>query len=212
MNLFKSWVLALFVVPVFLFADNAPVGEPLDEEAPLETMGLFYLSDQYPPVFYSTCHHSLAELGVLDNGQHTVTIEDGSRWKISSYDWIKVQSWKSEHPLTLTQNNRWFSNYAYRLINRATGASIEANLFLGPLLGRDTTRFIDRIDYGKREISLNDYTHWEVSHLDERIFKNWQVSDYIIIGTNSNVSCWDSSCDSILVNVTKNNCARTRQF
>lgn len=224
-------VLAISVLlPTLFFADNAAVGtrpmseeaiaqikkersetaEEEEEQAEQQTAGNVF--DRYPPVYYSNSHHRLTLVTVLDNNEYTLELEDGSVWKISTYDGTKALNWRIDDPLTLTQNNRWFTRYDYRIINKANGTSVEANLFLGPVIRGEYSRFIIGIDYSRREILLSDNTHWDISTLDTSILKDWAVDDYVIIGTNSNTSWWDSSSDAILINVNMNNCVRAKQY
>jgi hypothetical protein len=181
-----------------------------EEEGALETAG--YIFDRYPPIYYSNSHHWLNAVTVLDNNEYTIELEDGSVWKINSYDGTKALNWRANDPLTITQNNRWFSNHNYRIINKSNGTSVESNLFLGPIEQGQYSRFIIGVNQEKRELMLSDNTHWEISYLDASIFKDWTVNDYIIIGTNSNTSVWDVGSDSLLINVNLNNSTRAKQF
>lgn len=192
---------------------EAQKGQPAtteEEQGTLESAG--YLFDRYPPIYYSNSHHWLNAVTVLDNSQYTLEFEDGSVWKINSYDGVKALNWRANDPLTITQNNRWFSRHDYRIINKSNGTSVEANLFLGPIERGEYSRFITGIDHSRREIQLSDNTHWEISYLDASIFKDWALSDYIIIGTNSDTSIWDSGSDALLINVNLNNSTRAKQF
>lgn len=166
--------------------------------------GFFF--DRYPPVYYSSCVHWLAAVSAFGD---SVECEDGSVWKINSYDGYKALNWRASDPLLITQNTRWFSSYSYRIINRNTGSSIEANLFLGPIKNGEFTRYIIAIDPVHGDILLNDNTHWTVSGYDSYVFRDWAVNDAVIIGYNSG---WDSSCESILINVNMNNFIRVKQF
>lgn len=228
MKILKRVAMFSLLLPTILFADNVAVGSrPMSEEAAEqvekergkkesaeeeEQETASYVFDRYPPVYYSSSHHRLTSVTILDNNECTIELEDGSVWKISSYDESKARHWKLDDPLTITQNNRWFTKYDYRIINKANGTSLEANLFLGPALLGEYSRFIIGIDHIQREILLSDNSHWEISCLDSSIFKDWAIDDYLIIGTNSNTSIWDSSSDAILINVNMNNCARAKQF
>ena len=184
--------------------------EELEEEAELESAGSIF--DQYPPIYYSDSHHWLAAVTVLDQNRYSLELEDGSVWKVNGYDGIKALNWRANDPLTITQNNRWFSKHEYRIINKSNGTSVEATLFLGPIQLGEFSRFIIGIDYLKEEILLNDGSCWEISYLDSSIFKDWALNDYIIIGTNSNASIWDSGSDALLINVNLNNASRAKQF
>lgn len=181
-----------------------------EENGEIESAGFIF--DRYPPVYYSSAHHWLTAVTVLDNSEYTLELEDGSVWKISSYDGVKALNWRANDPLTITQNNRWFSRHDYRIVNKSNGTSVEATLFLGPIELGEFSRFIIGIDYAKGEILLSDSTQWEISYLDSSIFKDWALNDYIIIGTNSNTSFWDSGSDALLINVNVNNASRAKQF
>ena len=191
-------------------AEKAKAMAEGSEEETLETAGFIF--DRYPPVYYSNSHHWLVAVTVLDNDKYTLEFEDGSVWKINHYDGKKTLNWRANDPLTITQNNRWFASHAYRIINKSNGASVEADLFLGPIELGQYSRFIVGVDQSRREVFLSDNTHWEVSYLDSSIFKDWAVNDYIIIGTNSNTSIWDSGSDAMLINVNMNNSLRAKQF
>ncbi len=183
--------------------------EPCEEET-LETAG--YLFDRYPPVYYSQSHHWLVAVTLLDNSEYTLELEDGAVWKIGSYDGFKALSWRANDPLTITQNTRWFSKHAYRIINKADGSTVEATLYLGPVADGQYSRYITAIDPSLGLISLSDNTQWEISPYDRAIFKDWAPHDYLIIGTNSNQSFWDQTREALLINVNMNNATRARQF
>lgn len=212
MKALKIAKLLFLFLPLLIFSENAQVGmREVSDAIEIERAASGYVFDRYPPIYYSNSHHHLVLVTILDNGDYTLELEDGSVWKISMYDGKKACNWLVGNPLTITQNNRWFTRYDYRIVN-TDGSSVEANLFLGPVLLGKNSRFIVGIDPYKRELLLSDNTHWEVSYLDKAIFEGWACNDYIILGTNSNTSVWDSSSDAILINVRMNNCARAKQF
>jgi hypothetical protein len=225
----KSLFLLVFIFPAFLFSDETdehlPVGtRPMSAEAVSQIQnrkdeikkeggytstkearsGFFF--DRYPPVYYSSCVHWLAAVSAFGD---SIECEDGSVWKINNYDSYKALNWRASDPLLITQNTRWFSSYAYRIINRNTGSSVETNLFLGPIKNGEHTRYIIAIDPTHGDIFLNDNTHWTISGYDYYIFRDWALNDAVIIGYNSG---WDSSCESILINVNMNNFVRVKQF
>lgn len=138
-----------------------------------------------------------------------VELEDGSVWTVNSCDRYKVYDWRARDPITVTQNTTWFSSYNYRLINQFTGSSVEANLYLGPVVNGLYTHYINWIDYGYGAVMLTDGSRWYISSRDLSIFSCWAFDDTIIIGTNSG---WDGSCDAILINVTMNNFVRAYQY
>jgi len=182
--------------------------KPAEEEDCLEgeEMTSGFIFDRYPAVYFPASTHWLSAVSGLGD---TVELEDGSVWKINSYDSYKALNWRSNDPLAITQNNRWFSSFNYRIINKNTGASIEGNLFLGPVEKGPHTRYIVAIDKSHKEIQLSDNTRWEISYLDSSIFKDWALGDAIVIGVNSG---WDSGSEALLVNVNMNNCSRAKQF
>ena len=167
-----------------------------------------FLYDKFPPVYYSSAIHWLIGVSALGD---TVELEDGSVWKISSYDSIKALTWFSNDPLTITQNTRWFSQYNYRIINKNTGGSIEASLYLGPVQSGQYTRYIIAIDPTPSAVflMLSDNSHWEVSSWDQPIFLDWALGDAVIVGYNSG---FFSSYENILINVNMNNFLRAKQY
>ncbi|SRR3989344_115873 len=191
---------------------KVPVEEEVADPQDNETMSLGFVFDRYPPIYYSDSHHWLTAVTILDQGNYTLELEDGSIWKINSYDGIKAVNWRSNDPLTITQNNRWFSWHNYRIINKANGTSVEATLFLGPIEHGEFSRFIIEIDHANGQILLSDNTRWEISYIDASIFREWRLHDYVILGTNSDVSLWDSGSDALLINVNLNNTVRAKQF
>ena len=180
---------------------SAPQSEPREEG---ECCGFFF--DNYPPVYYSSSTHWLIAVSAYGD---SVELEDGSVWKISSYDGYKALNWRSKDPLMITQNSGWFSKYNYRIVNTNTGSSIQVNLYLGPIKNGEYTRYIIAIDPTYGELMLNDNSHWEMSSYDRRDFYNWALGDAIIIGYNSG---WDSTCEGILINVNMNKSLRAKQF
>jgi hypothetical protein len=180
------------------------------EEGALQEAGFIY--DQYPSVYHSTSSHWLSAVKVIDYNYYSLELEDGSIWKIHSYDGIKALNWRINDPVTITQNNRWFSKHNYRVINKITGSSIEATLLLGPVQLGEYSRYIISVNPVRREVLLSDNSTWEISSLDGYLLKDWAPNDYVIIGTNSNYSLWDSGSDVILINVNMNSVARAKQF
>ncbi|MBU6446583.1 MAG: hypothetical protein KGQ49_04220, partial [Verrucomicrobia bacterium] len=181
-------------------------------EEPEEEQSAGYTFNRSAPTYYSNSFHRLCFVKILDHNSYALDLEDGSEWKVSTSDGIKASNWHTDDPLIITQNNRWFSSYEYRIINQANNTSVEAKLFLGPLLNGEYSRFIVSIDHTRGEIILNDYSHWNISYLDASLFKKWALNDYVIIGTNSDTSFWDSSSDSLLINVNMNHCVRAKQL
>lgn len=238
MKLLKSFAMGILVIPALLvgeeknqvFTDPCSVDEELakqvkvdpqekEEEETLEAAGFGIVSQQYPPILHSAAHHWMAAVAVLDNNDHTLELEDGSIWKVSSYDTDRLLSWRVTNPLdlsgrvylTITQNSGFFTSYNYRIVHK-DGTSIEANLHLGPVLGGQYSRSIIGIDQGRKEVILNDNSRWDLSYLDQSAFNQWGLNDSVIIGVNSHSSIWDSERGSILINANMNNHARAKQL
>lgn len=212
----KSFFIAAIIAPMLSFAtvdqNNENVQERFGVGVRESTQSIkkegeskFY-SRGYPSVFYSSGTHCVSSVSVFGD---QVEIEDGSVWKISSYDAPKVAGWRAQDPLLITQNHRWFSKYNYRIINQATGSTLEANLFLGPIKDGAYTRYVISIDTLRGDIYLNDQTRWHVSVLDADNFADWMLYDAVIIGYNSG---WDSDSQGLLINVNMNRNIRAEQF
>ena len=162
--------------------------------------------DRLPPVYKTAAAHSLIQVAPFGK---TIELEDGSVWSINSFDSYKTLRWRTNDPLIITQNSRWFASYDYKIVNQYTETAIEANLLLGPVRNGEYTRYILSLDPVRGEIVLNDATRWEVSADDASTFLSWIENDPIIVGYNSGE---DSSCNGILINVSMNDFVRTKQF
>lgn len=239
MKTLKSAALLTLLLPTLLLAEEGehiavgshPISEETllqiqkgrsleEEESEVETAGNLF--NRLPPIYYSEAHHRLISLTVSENGQYRLELEDGSIWKISQYDGAKAEGWLVNDPLIITQNNRWFTKHAYRIINKIKQTSAEATLFAGPTPAPRGmhSRYIYKIDPYRREVVLRRHidgkvedTLWEISSLDAALLKDFLVNDYLILGTNSNISFWDSDSDALLINVSADMtpCARAQQ-
>lgn len=225
----RSFVLFAAVIPLILFAaeeethvsvGSRPTGEesvaqgPIlvtEEEETLESAGKDVHS-YYPPISYSKAHHYLTRVAIQDDNTYAVEIEDGSVWKIGRYDHTKAIHWLANDPLVITQNNRWFSKYQYQIVNKSKGHSVEANLFLGPILNGPHSRFVTAINKEERLVYLSDNTHWDISYLDQSTLKDWLLNDYVIVGSNSKQSFWDKEREALLINVNTNKAVRATQY
>jgi hypothetical protein len=205
----KSFFITTMIAPILSFAIT---NQNIENTIGNFTLGVgqsahpFQLARGYPPVFYSSGAHCVASVSVFGD---RLEIEDGSVWKISSYDARKAVNWRTQDAVLITQNHSWFSKYNYRIINQLTGSILEANLFLGPIKDGAYTRYIVSIDSVCSDIYLNDRTRWHVSNLDADRFYGWTTNDTVIIGYNSG---WDSNSEGLLINVNKNRHIRAEQF
>ena len=110
----------------------------------------------------------------------------------------------------LTQNTNWFSYYDYKIINKADGSVVYANLSVGPIVEGEYTHWIVAIDYARGEIILEDYSHWKICTADDYVFDEWALNDTVIIGVNS--GWYSSTSEFILINVNMNNYIRASQY
>jgi|GEM_PF-867789 len=230
----KSLVLIALLSPLFLLAnenEHIMPGEgklrtkekasspPLTEENTDTSLSndrqrnessLAYIFDNYPTSYYPPSIHWISRVSAFGN---SLELEDGSTWKVSAYDQYKANNWRIEDPLVITQNHRWFSSYTYRIINKSSGASIEAELYFGPIKHGTYTLYVISIDPSRNIIEAingkNEVTHWEICPRDWYAFDQWELNDAIIVGHNSG---WESSYECILINVNMDNFVRAKQF
>lgn len=163
-------------------------------------------------ILFGSSPHRLASVTPFENEEYELALEDGSIWKISSYDGEKATGWRSNDPITVTQNNRWFSRHSYRLINDASGVAVEANLFQIPDPYGPHSRHIVGIDCDRKEVLLSDNTVYNISFLDASVIRGWTNHHFIIIATNSNVSFLDSGKDILLINASTNDSVRAKKL
>jgi hypothetical protein len=229
----QSFALIALLSPLFLFAEteegrilvgersSLPPNANSESEAATiqeESFGdreqndswLSYIFDRYPSAYYPASIHWLSAVAAFGD---SVELEDGSTWKVSSYDQYKANTWRTQDPLVVTQNHRWFSKYNYRIINTTSGAMIEANLHFGPFKNGKDTPYVSFIDFDEYEVhAINgkgEVTHWDICSKDRQNFDGWDLNDALIIGHNSG---WDSRYECILINVNMNNFVRAKQF
>ncbi len=192
----KQFFYCLLLFPLFL---SAYYSQPDNPYVPIRV-------NSYPPLYYPPSCHWLSALSGLGK---SLEIEDGSIWKIDQHGHEDVFYWRVNDPLVLTQNRDWFSSFEYRLVNQATGGSIAVNLFLGPILASQHTRFVSSIDITRGEVILTDSSRWIICPSDISLFHEWVLNDCILIGSNCG---WEPSYDFILINSNTNDFVRARQF
>jgi hypothetical protein len=143
-----------------------------------------YVFDRFPS---EPNESSSRVLSKVSETAETVELDDGSIWQVSLYDCQKVFRWNSEETVSITQNTRWFSNSAFRLINRKTGASADVNLVEGPIKDGMLTNYVSKIDLSRQHVTLNSHSGWKIHPESMSIVENWNTADSIpiIIGDNS---------------------------
>lgn len=170
-------------------------------------------AEAYPSFRYhsreSSCiYHLAADINPFEN---LLTLEDGSQWKIASYDYFELLSWRLRDHLVITPNN-YFSDFTYYITNQETGSYVRANLVNSPIRGGPYTVMISGLDQNtdfKGCIYLNNNTFWSVSQNDLPLIRNWEVDDLVIMGKNNE---WFSSNTHIIINIHTNTFVRVRKL
>lgn len=166
---------------------------------------IFGSSTTYPPI-----SHYVRE---TDAQGSIVTIQDGSVWSVKESDQDTVKNWSVHTELTIMPNNLSFWNkltgtkpaHKFRLVNLQNNQEVAANMSLGPFKYNPNTRKIDRIDFSRGEVYLNNGTIWKVdtSRPCMQILRDWQKGHAMICGTNDT---WFSlGSPFILISVEKEN-------
>ena len=162
-------------------------------------------------VLFTNPAHTILE--VAPSGD-VLTIQDGSAWTISEKDRAVVLSWTVNTPLiTFTPNSLslWAKitqkemMYKYRIVNLKTGASVAANLSLGPFVHNPNTLRIRRFDQKRGELACTNGTVWklEESKLSAKISRDWRNGDFVITGTNN--TWFGLKEQNIIINVSADN-------
>lgn len=139
-----------------------------------------------------------------------VEIEDGSIWRVEPHYWHITRSWKFDAPLTFTQNQNWFGNAEYRIINLDNNSSVEVRGHKKPVNEGPYTRHIRSINWSNYEIHLNDGSRWAMSPWDFMwMNRDWAHNDAVIIGVNSGR---EATCPAIIINANLNKFVRARQL
>lgn len=165
-----------------------------------------YNCEQHPFDYVPPTAHFMISKSILND---SIEIEDGSIWKLNPYDEYKIANWFISDPLVISQNQRWLSNYQYRIFNKKRKVSIEVNLSQGPITNGPKTLYIEAIDLENGIVYLNNFTQWRFDWKDQQIFQNWRARDAVIIGENSD---FFNAFEAILINIAENKSARIQQF
>lgn len=170
----------------------------------LLTLILPFISNaSLPPVYFPNYCHWVYAISTLGD---TIQLEDGSVWSISPRDSHKIFNWKSQDALIIYPNYRWFSNYNYRVLNKATNQTIEVNLNLSPIVDGEGTNYIHDIKNDCSAVMLQDQSVWHVNSKDRKIVEQWALGDLIIIGVYD--KGYFESDTNILINANMNNHCR----
>lgn len=188
----------------FIGGKNAPTS-PSKLNIQERGWNLFGSSNTYPAI-----SHYVRE---TDAAGSIVTIQDGSVWSVKENDQDIVKNWSVHTELTIMPNKLSLWNkltgtkpaHKFRLVNLQNNQEVAANMSLGPFKYNPNTRKIDRIDYSRGEVYLNNGTIWKVD-MDRpclQILRDWQKGHAMICGTNDT---WFSlGSPFILISVEKEN-------
>ncbi|HLB52544.1 MAG TPA: hypothetical protein VJK48_02405 [Chlamydiales bacterium] len=203
--------ISLLLTPLSIFAAHDQlIPQNQDVVNNTEILENHYIFDIFPPLYFPASSHVIVEVSILGD---SVKLEDGSIWNVGRYDSYRLQNWRVNDTVTITQNHSWFSSYKYRIVREQTGSTIEANLFLGPIEQGPYTLYIITLDPVQGLIHLmsgkGELTRWEISSSDRNLFAEWRFGDAVIIGQNTG---WDRTCESYLINVNENAGVRAKQY
>lgn len=188
----------------FVGGKNAPQS-PSDAKLHTRGCNIFGTKASYPVLT-----HFVRE---TDPQGSIVTIQDGSVWRVSESDQDIVKGWTVHSELTIKPNSLSIWNkltgtkprYKFRIVNLASNQSVEANMSLGPFKYNPNTRKIDRIDYSRGEVYLNNGSIWKIDMSGPCVdlLRDWQKGHAVILGTNDT---WFSlGSPHIIIDVEKDN-------
>jgi len=154
-----------------------------------------FFQDNSPTSSY--VFHWISELAYLSD---TLVMEDGSVWHINHSDRNTLKTWKISDPLVITQAG-WFSSNKYKIVNKNSNTSVDANLSLGSTIDGQYSHRIIEVDRNRGEIVLGNGSRWNISYGDRNILADWLNNDTIIIGMNT---AYFSGGDFLLIDVEAN--------
>jgi hypothetical protein len=147
----------------------------------------------------------------IDPYNRILVLEDGSEWKVSSYDDYFWMYWHLGDNIIVTPNY-FYSDYTYYMTNQETGEYVRANLVTAPIRGGPYTAMITGFSCNRNRpssIYLNNGTCWAVSEKDLSHIQNWQIEDLVIMGKNNE---WFSYNTHIIINIHTNTFVRVRKL
>ncbi|MFA6119045.1 MAG: hypothetical protein WCT85_06760 [Parachlamydiales bacterium] len=155
--------------------------------------------------YYSHLIFNISTHSITNINDDSLTIEDGSEWKIRPIHINEVLSWGIKDPILIVLNDSFISSYfygyKYKMINAEKNTSIDVKLNLGPLLNNPKTLKVLAIDFESNEITLSDATLWKCNNTDLYMLQKWLKDDGIIVGTNTKGYLFNRSQENILINV-----------
>lgn len=117
--------------------------------------------------------------------EYVVQLQDGSRWKLDSWNWYKTDFWSSYDPIIVVQNQGCLSSYDYYLVNLAKDTKVKANIIAPPYV--HAAYWIYSIDDYVGEIFLQDGSLWRLPNCStcRNILYHWLDGDVVEIGVNA---------------------------
>jgi len=147
-----------------------------------------------------------------------VQTEDGAEWIFESSNNYIMRTWRPGDVVVITPKGKWLwgSNYSYVMTNKQLGSSVDVNLFLGPIAFGSLSTWVVGIDLMNNHIYVlngdGERSVWEISNVDEYLFREWEVNDTLIVGENDSWLWWFSTYNNILINVNMNHHVRAKQI
>ena len=175
--------------------------ENLFRLAPSNSQANIHLASYYP-----LSAHWLSSFSNID---FSLEIEDGSRWQVHLSDTLVINRWRQGDQLVISPNDVWLSPGGYYITNKITNDSIRVNLSSGPTIFGTYSHWIVHIDHLSGHLTLENGVTWCIYNRDAYIFREWQVNDHIIIGTNYS---YLSYYDHILINSNMDSHIRATQY
>lgn len=164
--------------------------------------------DQLPPLYFPYCCHSIAAISALGD---SLILEDGSIWFVDDST-NQISNWLQSDTILIFPNSSWFSSNKFVLANQNLSSTVETTLIAGPVIGNPYTLQIIEIDYFNNIVYLSDNSKWYTCPSDNATLSQWQIGDYIIVGSNSSWLCFYSYSDKhILINSNMYNYVRADQ-
>jgi hypothetical protein len=214
-NVLKSLIFICCAAPWISFAaDNEPVDTEAAENSCEEKEANCGFGapggpmfDQFSNIYLPVSAHVVSQVSALGD---EIRFDDGSAWKVSPYDCSQAIQWLDYNtPVSVMQNTSWFSSYNFRIMNKATGVSIVANLFQGPWKGGEKSHYVTEFDFHQGTVKLSnatEVTRWEIHPSDLYRFREWNFNDTIpvIVGQNADYDpSWNPQWEGLLINVRK---------
>ncbi|MCK4934678.1 MAG: hypothetical protein KAR79_03735 [Simkaniaceae bacterium] len=151
----------------------------------------------------------------------SIEIEDGSQFKIPASQTYEVLNWRTNDPVVISPNTSCLSGCKYYLTNKERRSYVDANLYLGPIIGGNNTYRLAYINYHTGDVLLEiegpygqgNQLRFRVEPSEQYILHTWALNQAVIVGSNDSwFASWFSSCGHILINSEKNTFIRALEY